>query len=522
MAGMKLSFIIEAIDKATAPVRKVNQVIDRMTEPARRVRASFNALVRESGLPRLGAQASEVSRRFGDVTSAARGVATALGIITGAGVAAFWGLKRIADEGDRALDIAERFGVSVEFVQRFGYAAKLNASSAEEAGEGLRFFARNAVEAANGSKEMAVWFTRAGVSGDALRKNLKDPEALLRLVSDGFSKMPEGPKKAAVAMGLFGRSGANLVQTLSLGSAGLDRFGDELESLGGMFDGEAAQSMGRFNDNWDRLLTAIRGVGVAVAKFLIPFLDTVITQFKDWIAANRALVASRITEFLQAIIQRLPAIWQGVTRFAAALVAVLGVLDTVARALGGWEVVLSAVAAVIVGKLLVALFMLGKAVFDFGLVLLTTPVGWFLLAVAAIAGIAALVVKNWEPIKAFFTDLWEGVKSAFSSAYEWIATKIAAITGIVTESVTKLNNMVPDWVKRYTLPGMALNAAAGALQTASAAPSALPAPGSRDADVGGTIRIAIDQEGRARVRELRSNNPGVDFDVDAGPLMVMP
>lgn len=38
--------------------------------------------------------------------------------------------------------------------------------------------------------------------------------------------------------------------------------------------------------------------------------------------------------------------------------------------------------------------------------------------VAALAGIAVLVVKNWEPIKEFFVNLWEGVKEAFNSAKE--------------------------------------------------------------------------------------------------------
>ncbi|MDP3715673.1 MAG: phage tail tape measure protein, partial [Burkholderiales bacterium] len=354
---MKLSFIIEAIDKATAPVRKVNQVIDRMTEPARRVRASFNALVRESGLPRLGAQASEVSRRFGDVTSAARGVVGAVAVITGTAVGAFYGLKRIADEGDRAVKMAERLGLSVDFIQKFGYAAKLSGSSSEEAGDAMRHFSRNAVEAATGNKEMAVWFQRAGISADFLKKNIKDPEALLRALSDNFATLPDGPKKTAISMNLLGRSGANLINTLNMGTKGLDEMGAELESLGGLIDKDAAKSMESFNDNWDRLLTAIKGVGFAIAKFLIPFLDPLIVQLKDWIAANRALATSRVTEFLQAVIERLPAIWQGVTRFTAALVAVIGVLDTVARTLGGWEVVLAAIAAVIVGKLVVALFM---------------------------------------------------------------------------------------------------------------------------------------------------------------------
>lgn len=57
---------------------------------------------------------------------------------------------------------------------------------------------------------------------------------------------------------------------------------------------------------------------------------------------------------------------------------------------------------------------LGKGVRMLGVALFTTPLGWFLLAIAAIAGAAYLIYKNWEPIKAFFLDLWTEIKAGFS------------------------------------------------------------------------------------------------------------
>lgn len=41
-------------------------------------------------------------------------------------------------------------------------------------------------------------------------------------------------------------------------------------------------------------------------------------------------------------------------------------------------------------------------------------------------------------------------------------------------------------------------------------------------DVGGTLRIEIDNSGRARVREARTNAPGMDLDVSTGPTLVTP
>jgi len=51
------------------------------------------------------------------------------------------------------------------------------------------------------------------------------------------------------------------------------------------------------------------------------------------------------------------------------------------------------------------------------------------------------------------------------------------------------------------------------------APSALPTGSTAKADVGGTLKIRIDQEGRARVAEVKSNNPDVDYSVYTGMSM---
>jgi len=175
-----------------------------------------------------------------------------------------------------------------------------------------------------------------------------------------------------------------------------------------------------------------------------------------------------------------------------------------------------------------------------GVALFTTPIGWFLLGVAAIAAAAFLIYKNWEPIAKFFTDLWEGVKGAFGAAIDWISAKISALTGLIANAIVKLNALQPEWLKRFTLPGAALNALASAVAPA-VAPQAVPsaiaaaaaaqgqapasgtaAAGVQQTNVGGTIRIEIDQQGRARVASLTSDNRDVDLEVYSGQMMMTP
>lgn len=59
-------------------------------------------------------------------------------------------------------------------------------------------------------------------------------------------------------------------------------------------------------------------------------------------------------------------------------------------------------------------------------------------AVAALAGIAVLVVKNWEPIKEFFVNLWEGVQEAFIKAGEKLAEIGQSISDWWTDTWTTI------------------------------------------------------------------------------------
>ena len=84
-----------------------------------------------------------------------------------------------------------------------------------------------------------------------------------------------------------------------------------------------------------------------------------------------------------------------------------GVLTPILRGLGG------------------AFMWAGRAVLGLGTALLTTPVGWLIMAIAAIAGAAYLIYKNWEPIKAFFADIWSQVKVAFAGGFVGVNNLIA-------------------------------------------------------------------------------------------------
>lgn len=68
--------------------------------------------------------------------------------------------------------------------------------------------------------------------------------------------------------------------------------------------------------------------------------------------------------------------------------------------------------------------------------MMANPIGLIIVGIMALVAAAVLIIKYWEPIKAFFSGLWNGIKSGLSSAWEFIKTAL---------SFTPLGLIVQAW-----------------------------------------------------------------------------
>lgn len=96
------------------------------------------------------------------------------------------------------------------------------------------------------------------------------------------------------------------------------------------------------------------------------------------------------------------------------------------------------------------------AAIGFGKALLTTPIGWFALA---LAGVALVVYKYWTPISSFFLGLWDGIKSGFApllATFSGIGTQLSAtfapvvaVLGGLWASISPLVAPIIDWFGQF-------------------------------------------------------------------------
>ncbi|MEJ2800886.1 phage tail tape measure protein [Comamonadaceae bacterium PP-2] len=142
------------------------------------------------------------------------------------------------------------------------------------------------------------------------------------------------------------------------------------------------------------------------AKGIVDWLGEISSGVGAWVKENPALTA-------------------GITRVVAVLAALYAGLGAVMLALAGLAAPLLimrlgfGMLGVRLPGIITLVRMLAMGFVRLGIALLTTPIGWFVLAVAALAGIVFAVYKNWGPIKAFFSDIWNS-----------LSTGVAALPGV--------------------------------------------------------------------------------------------
>ncbi len=173
----------------------------------------------------------------------------------GAGaVAVGRGLVQLEGEVERLGQLAERLGVSFGFIQVLETAANQTGTSVESLGGSFTKFLRSVDDARDGGKNAAAAFKTLGLSTEDVRN--ADPETLFTQSADAIARIADPAKRAATAVALFGKSGAELLPVFrQLGAAAAD-----LERIGGALTDQQRAEIDAFGDAMDRLGVASQGL----------------------------------------------------------------------------------------------------------------------------------------------------------------------------------------------------------------------------------------------------------------------
>lgn len=209
---------------------------------------------------------------FGKV--AAVGFATAATAAVAAGAALAVAGKKAIDTADNMSKAAQKVGVTTEALSRLNYAAGYSDVSLEQLSGGLQKLSKNLADVASGKGGAAATALQAlGISATDATGKLRGSDEVFSDIADRFSRLEDGSTKTALAIQLFGRSGAELIPLLNSGKAGLAAMAAESDKLGLTISTKTGRAAEAFNDTLTKVGRIVEGVAMKVAEAALPALQ---------------------------------------------------------------------------------------------------------------------------------------------------------------------------------------------------------------------------------------------------------
>ncbi len=230
---------------------------------------------------------NQANRQFFALEGAAKKAGAAIAATLSVGVIAAW-VKESIDAADAARKQAQAIGLTTEALTSLQWAASQSGVSTNDLSAAFGRLNRAAMDAATGSEKQAQLFAKLGVSVTDSEGALRSGDAILMDLADRFKQLPDGVEKSALAMELFGRSGAKLIPMLNAGSDGLTQLREEAERLGLVINDQQAQEAEQFNDSISALGAQSKGAANIVSGELLPTLNTMVGLLGETASAGEA------------------------------------------------------------------------------------------------------------------------------------------------------------------------------------------------------------------------------------------
>ena len=352
--------------------------------------------------------------------------------------------KSTADYAGDMYDMARGAGIGVEAFQKLAYAGRMSGVETEKLSASLVKFDRMVAEATGGNKTYMQTFEDLGIKIKDSAGNLRQPNEIFEDVADIFHNTEDGIGKTALAVELFGKSGADLIPMLNDGKAGLKAFYAEAERLGLALSNEMIAKGDAFSDQLENIGEQVKGVKLQLGAALIPALSAatekiskVIDKITKWVQENPELaatigniamttgkwiailgtaaiaigsVAFIILQFRKAFRAMSDAVTIGISIFKN----IKNTFLVVDKAMKGYTKTQKP--ATVATKL-------------FNKALKANPILTIISLIIALGAVVYSVIKNWDKIAAWFKKLWDAIVGIFKAAWEAIKKVWSTVTG---------------------------------------------------------------------------------------------
>jgi hypothetical protein len=191
-------------------------------------------------------------------------------------------------------DLSKRTGVSAQTLQAYQFAAEQSGVSVETFGKGIQKLGINLGEAQTGNKSAIKSFADLGLSVEELTR--LSPEQAFEKVAAAISQLPNPAQQAAAAVGLFGKSGAELVPVFQEGAGFLGEMRRQAEALGLVLGDTQVQNLAQLDDSFGVLSATVQAFKQRVTADLAPALTEASRSAAEFIAAIDVQAVAKAAE----------------------------------------------------------------------------------------------------------------------------------------------------------------------------------------------------------------------------------
>jgi hypothetical protein len=180
-------------------------------------------------------------------------------------------------------DLAGRLGTTYGELAGLSYAGSLVGVSMDQIGAAMTKAQVAFANAANGSKTANAAFARLGLSVADL--NGLSSQQQFEAIAQAISELPTEAQRAAAAVQIFGRAGAQLLPLFAGGAAGIQQAREEADRFGLTLTNTQSGNIDAMGDSFDRAQAAITGVIQQIVAYLAPAIENVTTTFTNLIGS---------------------------------------------------------------------------------------------------------------------------------------------------------------------------------------------------------------------------------------------
>ena len=236
---------------------------------------------------------------FSSMTGGLDGMIGKLGgfaLATAAAAAVVAGGKWLVDITSKSIeaaghlnDLSQSTGVSGETLSRYALSAKQAGTDIDGLAGGLQKLNVKVDDAAGGGKEASAAFARLGVEVKDANGEVRSTEDILGDVAESFSGMEDGASKTALAIDIFGKSGAALLPFLNQGKEGLEEAARAADALGLTLSGDTISAADMTGDALDMMGSISTGLGNKIMAEVLPTVLQLTQSFTSFIVETGAL-----------------------------------------------------------------------------------------------------------------------------------------------------------------------------------------------------------------------------------------